>query len=244
MMGEVERVPTGIPGLDPLIQNGLAKGSANLVAGTPGTGKTIFCLQVLYNAALQKKNCLFVSFEQSGEDIKKQMAQFGWEFEKATPYFKMLATTYDDPAFFQQLMNEVKNKKLDMVAIDSLASIIIDPYDVFGSPDFGIMKMLKQGVNLPLDVSALSRMKVKKVIDTVKGSGATSLLTGEVIRQQGGFSRDTISDFLADSIILLQHNPTAGATNRTLTLEKMRLTKIDDLIHPLQITSQGIKLVG
>ncbi|MBU0635460.1 AAA family ATPase [Candidatus Micrarchaeota archaeon] len=239
----VERVPTGIKGFDVLVEGGLPKGSASLVAGTPGTGKTIFCLQALYNNALAGKNCLFVSFEQSAPELKAQMEQFGWDFNKAQPGFKLLATNYNDPSFFSHLLTEVKSRKLDVIAIDSLASVIIDPFEVFGRPDFGLMKLLKQGANLPIDVNALSRLKVKRVIDSVKSSGATSLLTGEVVRGgQGGYSRDTISDFLADAIIVLQHNPTAGVTNRTLTLEKMRLTKIDDLIHPIQISSQGIKI--
>lgn len=238
----VERIPTYIRGFDALVQGGLPKGSASLVAGSPGTGKTIFCMQTLYNNALKGKNCLFVSFEQSAPEIREQMLQFGWDPEKAKPFFKLLATDYNDPTFFSQLMTEIKNRKLDLIAIDSLASIIIDPFEVFGHPDFGLMKLVKQGGQLPLDIEGLSRLKVKKVFDSVKASGATSLLTGEMVRGSAGFSRDTISDFLADAIILLQHNPTAGATNRTLTLEKMRLTKIDDLIHPLQISPEGILL--
>ena len=43
----IVRVPTGIPGLDKLIQGGLVKNSANLVAGGTGTGKTIFAIQFL-----------------------------------------------------------------------------------------------------------------------------------------------------------------------------------------------------
>ena len=58
----VERIATGIKGFDALVQGGLPKGSASLVAGAPGTGKTIFCLQALFNNALAGKNCLFFSF--------------------------------------------------------------------------------------------------------------------------------------------------------------------------------------
>ncbi|MDD5148397.1 MAG: ATPase domain-containing protein, partial [Candidatus ainarchaeum sp.] len=48
----VERIPTGIKGFDELIEGGLPKGSVTLVAGTPGTGKSIFCSQIAYNNAL------------------------------------------------------------------------------------------------------------------------------------------------------------------------------------------------
>ncbi|MBS3061593.1 MAG: AAA family ATPase [Candidatus Diapherotrites archaeon] len=242
----VERIPLGIKNFDRLVEGGLPKGSATLIAGTPGTGKSIFCLQALYYNAMKGRTCLYVSFEQSAEEIKEQMRQFGWEFEKSQPHFKLLATDYNDPTFFTQLMTEVKVRKFDMIAIDSLASVIIDPFEVFGSPDFGMAKLLKAGNILPMDMSTLGRLKVKKIIELVKASGATTLLVGEVVKDQTGrsMSRDQVSDFLSDAVILLQHNPTAGATNRTLTLEKMRLTSIDDLIHPMQITQNGIEIKG
>ncbi|MDO8625710.1 MAG: gas vesicle protein GvpD [Candidatus Diapherotrites archaeon] len=242
----VQRLPLGIKNFDKLVQGGLPRGTATLIAGTPGTGKTIFCLQALYNNALAGKSCLYVSFEQNADEIKEQMSQFGWSFEKAQPQFKLLATDYNDPTFFSQLMTEVKVRKFDLIAIDSLASVILDPFEVFGSPEFGLAKLLKTGNILPIDVATLTRLKVRKVIEQVKVSGATGLLIGEVIKDQTGhmFSRDQVSDFLCDAVIHLQHNPTAGATNRTLTLEKMRLTNIDDLIHPLQITENGIEIKG
>jgi circadian clock protein KaiC len=242
----VERLALGIRNFDRLVQGGLPRGSATLIAGTPGTGKTIFCLQALYHNALSGKSCLFVSFEQSAGEIKEQMKQFGWDYEKAQPQFKLLATDYNDPTFFSQLMNEVKMRKFDLVAIDSLASVILDPFEVFGSPEFGLAKLVRAGNILPIDVATLKRLKVKKVIEQVKASGATGLLIGEVIKDQNGraFSRDQVSDFLCDAVIHLQHNPTAGATNRTLTLEKMRLTNIDDLIHPMQITEAGVEIKG
>ncbi len=242
----VERIPLGVKNFDRLIEGGLPKGTATLLSGAPGTGKTIFCLQALYYNAQQGKNCLFVSFEQPAEQIKEQMKQFGWNHDSVASRFKLLATDYSDPSFFGQLMNEVKTRAFDVIAIDSLASVILDPFEVFGSPEFGIAKMLKTATALPIDAHTLSRLKAKKIIEAVKGSGATSLLIGEAPKGaiDGGYSQDRVSDFLCDAVIVLSHNPTMGPANRTLTLEKMRLTRIDDLIHPIQITPTGIEIRG
>ena len=58
-----QRVASGISIFDSIIQGGFIPGSINLVAGGPGTGKTIFCLQFLYNGATKfKENGLFVTF--------------------------------------------------------------------------------------------------------------------------------------------------------------------------------------
>ncbi|HIP74098.1 MAG TPA: ATPase, partial [Euryarchaeota archaeon] len=47
----MRRVPTGIPGLDNLIQGGFPSGSTILLSGGAGTGKTIFALQYIYSGA-------------------------------------------------------------------------------------------------------------------------------------------------------------------------------------------------
>ena len=78
-------VKTGIRGLDDLMEVGIPKGSAILVAGGPGSGKTILCLQTLYNFLKMGKKCLYMSFEESGKNLKNHMKDFGWdisEFEK------------------------------------------------------------------------------------------------------------------------------------------------------------------
>jgi KaiC/GvpD/RAD55 family RecA-like ATPase len=49
----MEKVPTGIPGFDQLVQGGFNKRSVNLIAGGPGCGKTIFCLQFLWEGITQ-----------------------------------------------------------------------------------------------------------------------------------------------------------------------------------------------
>ncbi|MBI2005562.1 MAG: hypothetical protein HYS80_02250, partial [Candidatus Aenigmarchaeota archaeon] len=81
MAGE-ERVATNISGLDPLLEGGFIRGSANLVAGTSGTCKTIFCCQFLWNGLQKGENGIYVTLEESPEDILANMKKFGWDFEK------------------------------------------------------------------------------------------------------------------------------------------------------------------
>jgi len=69
---------TGISGFDALFENGIPSMSSILVEGSPGTGKTIFCLQVAYNACLEGKKALYMSFEESEESLSGHMEDFGW----------------------------------------------------------------------------------------------------------------------------------------------------------------------
>ncbi|NJL43789.1 MAG: hypothetical protein HC945_00470 [Nitrosarchaeum sp.] len=78
-----ERVPTGIPGYDKLIEGGFTQDSVNLIAAGPGCGKTIFCMQFLWNGlAKYNEPGLFISFEENLVDLKKDALSFGWDFEK------------------------------------------------------------------------------------------------------------------------------------------------------------------
>ncbi|MCK5022798.1 MAG: hypothetical protein KAS04_01360, partial [Candidatus Aenigmarchaeota archaeon] len=60
-------VKVGIDGFDSLFEYGIPKGSSILVAGGAGSGKTIFCLQMIADAAMKGEKCLYMSFEESEE---------------------------------------------------------------------------------------------------------------------------------------------------------------------------------
>ena len=64
------RCPTGVPGFDDLCDGGFYRDSINAVLGGPGSGKSTFLLQFLYNGVVDyNENGLYVSFEPFVEDI-------------------------------------------------------------------------------------------------------------------------------------------------------------------------------
>ena len=69
---------TGILGFDKLFKHGIPKGKAVLIEGSPGTGKTIFCLQTAYNTCKVGKKVLYMSFEESEASLIEHMEEFGW----------------------------------------------------------------------------------------------------------------------------------------------------------------------
>ena len=70
---------TGIPGFDNLLEHGIPSGKAILVEGSPGTGKTIFCLQTAYNTCKLGKKVLYMSFGESEDSLTEHMVEFGWD---------------------------------------------------------------------------------------------------------------------------------------------------------------------
>ena len=79
----LERISTGTPGLDSLIEGGIPKGSTVLIAGNSGTGKTILCSQFLYHGLTSKdENGLYISFSESKAQFYANTETIGMDFAK------------------------------------------------------------------------------------------------------------------------------------------------------------------
>jgi circadian clock protein KaiC len=78
-----DRVPTGIEGFDELVEGGIPRGYLVLVAGTAGSGKTIFASQYLHHGLSRfNEPGIYVSFAENREMFLKNMKRMGMEFEK------------------------------------------------------------------------------------------------------------------------------------------------------------------
>ena len=75
----LSKVATGMQGFDEISRGGLPRNRTSLVMGGPGTGKTVFALQTLVNAARERKQPgIFVAFEEGAREIFANAATFGW----------------------------------------------------------------------------------------------------------------------------------------------------------------------
>jgi len=75
-------IQTGVPGFDELFEHGIPKGSAVIMAGGAGSGKTIMALQTLMHHCEKGKKCFYMSFEESEERLVQHMEDFGWPAKK------------------------------------------------------------------------------------------------------------------------------------------------------------------
>jgi circadian clock protein KaiC len=77
----LQRISTGVPGLDSLIEGGIPKGNTAMIAGNPGTGKTILCSHfVYYGLTNQDENALYISFSESKTQFYANTERFGIAF--------------------------------------------------------------------------------------------------------------------------------------------------------------------
>src|SRR4030043_1557479 len=79
--GGLEKIPTGITGIDEILDGGVPKGRVMLVTGTEGTGKIVFLNEFLYRGITQlNENGVYVTFEETPKDIIKNVKSFGWKY--------------------------------------------------------------------------------------------------------------------------------------------------------------------
>ncbi len=79
----MERVKTGIPGLDEMLHGGLLPQTATLVEGAPGTGKTTLGMQFIYYGIVEyNEPGIILTFEQFPSQFYRDAANFGWDFRR------------------------------------------------------------------------------------------------------------------------------------------------------------------
>ncbi len=213
-----ERIPTGISGLDKITEGGFEKGSTILVTGNTGVGKTIFCCQYLWEGLRKGENCMFITFEESTQDIINDAAGFGWDFKKYEKEGKFICgfrTPFKKEDLFW-FRDDIKNSKIHRIALDSTSVLSLfykDAYDI--------------------------RIKLFELVTSLKDTGATSVLTTETTKP-GILSRFGIEEFVVDGVLLLQLLSAGETCFRTLQIRKMRRTDHGMSVYPYQITKKGI----
>jgi circadian clock protein KaiC len=236
----VERIKTHVAGLDELIEGGFPKGAIILVSGTPGTGKSILCAQVAYHNALNGKKCLYLNLEQNEGRLEAQMEQFGWDIKKTRNNLITVPVDSADPRMVEYLLREIQAAKYDLIILDSLDSISTTPTETTEQPKMNMEKVYSTVIPTIMDTATIGRMRLKKIFSAIAKSKATAILTSERVEGGQGISRDTISEFLCDGIIIVKSLAIGKNFNRTLQISKMRLTEIDGGIKSLSITKKGL----
>jgi KaiC/GvpD/RAD55 family RecA-like ATPase len=74
-----EKVKTGVPGLDDMLEGGLIPGRAYVVSGTSGTGKTTLAMQFLLEGARSGERVVYVSIDEPPNEVKQNMGALGWD---------------------------------------------------------------------------------------------------------------------------------------------------------------------
>jgi len=233
-MIQTERTPTGIPGLDHLIEGGLPKSRSILVTGEPGTGKTIFALQFLYDGLKRGEKGIYVTADESPMDVLEQASSLGWDFE-AYVDSKALAIL-NAGTYLSSLSGQGRERQIDIQkAVGDLAGfvnqigakrLVLDPAGPF--------VLLRDSATRIQDQTRLLIKSLRSSTQT------TNILTSYAVPRTGERSMHGVEEYLVAGAIVLEMVWTESGLSRSLIVEKMRCTNV----KPTQVEFDIVKDQG
>ncbi len=239
-MANIERVKTGVPGFDELIEGGIPKGFNVLITGGPGTGKTIFGLQYLYNGAINGENGVYVSLESSTDGLKNQAAQFGWNFDKLENEGKIIILHIPMDIIkldlFAAINSAVEKIGAKRIVFDSLDSLAIN-IDMFTIP------VAYVGSKNRITYTGRSRKRITYlVINELSKIKTTNMIITASSQDDKQITIDGVSEYASDGVVAM-YNTLIGAKHaKTLTILKLRETNNSPYIHDVEFGNAGINI--
>jgi len=228
----MERVRTGIPGLDEMLGGGFLPLSANLVEGAPGTGKSTLGMQFIYQgAAVFGQPGLILTFEEFPEQYYRDAAAFGWDLRRLEREDR-LRVVMSSPEVSLAEMERVGGHIEHLVREIGVQRILVDSLSHFERV------AAREGVP-----GTRLRDVVYTFINGLKREGLTAVLTREsdVWLGEAEDASDTLG-FVVDTYMLLRYVEIESAVRKALLVLKMRGSDHDKRIRQFSITSRGIEV--
>lgn len=228
----LKKSPTGITGLDEITGGGLPAGRTTLVCGGPGCGKTILGMQFLvHGAALYREAGVFVSFEESAEDLVTNMRSLGFDIDDLVARKRIHIDVvrveqpdvpesgeYDLEGLFIRLGHAIDSIGASRVVLDTVETL-------FGG----------------ISNHVLLRSELNRLFRWLKDRGVTAILTGE--QGSGSLTRHGLEEYVSDCVLLLDHRVQDQISSRRLRIMKYRGSTHGTNEYPFLIDADGLSVL-
>ncbi len=218
-----DRVSTGLSGVDEMLDGGLPRGTATMIAGAAGTGKTLLGLHFIARGASEGEPGVIVTFQENPVQLRQIAAAFGWDLKQMEEQ-GLLVHLYNSPVEIQPdihtdlVKQAVQRVNARRVLIDSLRDLEIATPDKVRYRDY-----------------------VYSLVEGFKRLGITTFITNEISQLFGQFqlSEHGIS-FIADNVILLRYVELQGRMGRAINVLKVRGSRHNKAIREFVINEHGV----
>jgi circadian clock protein KaiC len=228
----IEKVPSGIAGLDEITGGGLPRGRTTLVCGGAGCGKTLFGLEFLVNGARHHKEAgVLVAFEETAEEITQNVASLGFDIEDliarellAVDFIKVErseiqeAGDYDLEGLFLRLDHAIESVKAKRVVLDTLEALFAG-----------------------FQNEALLRSELRRLFRWLKDKGVTAVITGE--QGEGMLTRYGLEEYVSDCVISLDNRVVDQVSTRRMRIIKYRGSAHGANEYPFLIDESGFSVL-
>ncbi|MEC4805340.1 MAG: circadian clock protein KaiC [Jaaginema sp. PMC 1079.18] len=229
----VRKVRTMIEGFDEISHGGMPIGRTTLASGTSGTGKTLLAIQFLYNGIRDFGDPgIFVTFEESPQDIITNAYSFGWDLQNLIDEGKLfildaspdpegqeVVGNFDLSALIERIQYAIRKYKAKRVSIDSVTAIFQQ-----------------------YEGASVVRREIFRLVARLKQIGVTSVMTTERVDEYGPVARYGVEEFVSDNVIILRNALDGERRRRTIEILKLRGTTHMKGEYPFTITNDGINI--
>jgi circadian clock protein KaiC len=219
-----EIISSGVPELDAMLHGGIERGTATIITGPCGVGKTTLGLLFMKEAATRGERSVFYTFEESRENIIHRSEAIKIPLasmikQGALSLVKIEPLQYTSSELDSIIRREVEEKNVRVICLDSVSGY----------------RLALKGEDLITRMHALSRY--------LMNMGITVILINEVEGITGDFRATEVGiSYIADNIIFMRYLEMAGELRKSIGILKKRLSDHEKLLRELEITSQGVKI--
>ena len=221
-----ESIPSGVAGLDAVLEGGIERSQVTIITGPTGVGKTTLGTQFIKEASARGERSVIYTFEETIEILCRRCEGVGMPVRAMIESGELSVVEieplhYTPDQFAIMVREEVEALDARVVMIDSTAGY----------------RLSMQGREIVPHLHALAKY--------LKNMGVTVILIDEMAEITGGF-RATNSEvsYLADNIIFLRYVELEGELRRVVGVLKKRTTDFQKQLRELSITSAGLVVGG
>ena len=221
------RVRTGISGLDDMLSGGFVEGSAVLLLGAPGTGKTTLGLQFLHTGMVQHDEPgLLITFEEFPYSLLRDAQSHNWDL-RALEEENKLRIIFTSPHLFLSSLQSPTSPLNRTIMEWGVKRIVLDSISHF-------TRLTRDPIRL--------REIYGMLINGFKREGLTSLLTCESSLAPFHSGQDKLS-YVVDAILMMRYVEVNSAMQRALMVLKMRGSPHSQDIHRYEIRNEGLVVI-
>jgi len=231
-MQGIEKSPTGIKGFDEITLGGLPKERPTLVCGKAGCGKTLFAMEFIYKGAVEfREPGVFVAFEETEEELKKNVTALGWNLDKLIGEKKLIIEHIR--------INPSEIVETGEYSLDGLLLRLKAAIDEIGAKRLAIDTI--EVLFSSYSNSFILRAEIQRLFRFLKENKVTAVITGEM--GDGRLTRHGLEEYVSDCVVSLDHSVANGIATRRLRVVKYRGSRHGTNEFPFFIEENGFSLM-
>ena len=225
----MERISTGIEGLDELVEGGFPESASILISGPAGAMKSLIGLQYLVYGAEHDQPGLYISIEAFDTELQWDAEKFGWDIQALQDQDKLLFTVYDP----------VELPKFAMKTLRS--DIVINLIKLIDST--GIKRVVFDAIT-PIALEIKDQSEFRTIMFTIsklmKEKGVTTLFIAEESDEK---IVEHVEEFVMDGIIETFFEKEDSKNKPSLRVKKMLGTSHSAKLHRLEVGKSGVRVL-